>query len=108
MCGAVGSYVYNTMVCREQFSIHIRIQLVTLSTVVPVVLAFYYTGGFFQPLLAFIRTFGCVGYFRPDIRAYDHLLVYWIGPTLAAVVLTFINPLIQEKCQTISCRKNQI
>ena len=71
--------------------IHLRIQIVTLLTVAAVVSAFYYTGGFYQPLLAFVRTFGCVGYYRPEISASDHVFVYWLGPTIAAVILTAVK-----------------
>lgn len=99
MCGLIGTVLYNTSTCLGNVNLHVRIQLATLTTVASVLSAFYYTGGFFQPLLAFIRTFGCIGFFRPDIAIYDHVLVYWISPTLAAVLLTFINPCIQNKCQ---------
>ena len=98
-CGVIGSLVYSTSFCQTKLSIHLRIQLVTMSTVAAVVSAFHYTGGFFQPLLAFVRTFGCIGYFRPDISAYDHVFVYWVGPTTAAILITIINPFIHQKCQ---------
>ena len=99
-CGVIGSLVYTTSFCQTKLSIHLRIQLVTISTVAAVASAFHYTGGFFQPLLAFIRTFGCVGYFRPEISAYDHVLVYWVGPTTAAILMIFLNPFIRHQCQT--------
>ena len=90
-CGFIGSIVYNNEYFQKKFNLHTRIQLVTLLTVAAVISAFYYTGGFFQPLLAFIRTFGCVGYFRPEISTSDHVYVYWFGPTLAAVLLTIVK-----------------
>ena len=98
MCGLIGALVYNTSTCNGRVNLHIRIQTVTLATVACVLSAFYYTGGFYQPLLAFIRTFGCVGFFRPEIAFYDHILVYWISPTLAAVVLTLVKPFLQNMC----------
>ena len=90
----IGSLVYTTSVCQAKLSIHLGIQLVTLSTVAAVASAFYYTGGFFQPLLASVRTFGCTGYFRPDISAYDHISVYWVGPITAAILISFLNQFI--------------
>ena len=83
--------LYNNGYFQKHLSLHIRIQLVTLLTVAAVLSAFYYTGGFFHPLLAFIRTFGCVGYYRPEISTSDHLFVYWLGPTSAAVFLTIVK-----------------
>ena len=68
-------------------------------------MAFNYTGGFFQPLLASIRTFGCVGYFRPEISIYDHVLVYWIGPTFGAILVTILYPTIKERFFLLSCKK---
>ena len=91
LCGFIGSTFYNNRFLQKHFGLHLRIQLVVLLTVAMVLSAFYYTGGFFQPLLAFIRTFGCVGYYRPDISTSDHVLVYWLGPTLAAVLLTAVK-----------------
>ena len=58
ICGLVTTLVYNTSTCNGRLNLHIRIQTVTLATVACVLSAFYYTGGFYQPLLAFIRTFG--------------------------------------------------
>ena len=106
MTGVIGSVICNTAMCQRRLNLHIRIQLATLCTVATVSSAFYYTGGFFQPLLAFIRTFGCVGFFRPEISTYDHILVYWISPTLAALFLTFVNPFIQQKCQNYETIKS--
>ena len=91
LCGFIGSTFYNNRFLQKHFGLHLRIQLVVLLTVAMVLSAFYYTGGFYQPLLAFIRTFGCVGYYRPDISTSDHVLVYWLGPTLAAVLLTAVK-----------------
>ena len=90
----IGSLVYTTPASQAKLGIHLGIQLVTLSTVAAVASAFYYTGGFFQPLLASVRTFGCTGYFRPDIRACDHIFVYWVGPITAAILTTFLKQLI--------------
>ena len=101
----IGILVYETTICQEKISKHIRIQVVTVSTVAAVLACFYYTGGFFQPLLASNRTFGCVGYFRPDIRAYEHILVYWIGPTFGAVLVTFVTPFIKQNCLCASVEK---
>ena len=104
-CGIIGALVYDTITCQSNISRHVRIQITTLTTVAAVLLAFNYTGGFFQPLLASMRTFGCVGYFRPEISIYDHVLVYWIGPTFGAILVTFLYPTIKENSFVSSCTK---
>jgi hypothetical protein len=43
-------------------------QIVAITSALLVRSAFFYTGGFYQPLLAFIRTFGCFGVYRPGSR----------------------------------------
>ena len=97
--------VSDVITCQEKISRHVRFQITTLTTVAAVLLAFYYTGGFFQPVLASIRNYGCVGYFRPEISIYDHVLVYWIGPTFGAILVTFLYPTIKEHSLVLSCAK---
>ena len=53
--------------------------------------AFHKTGGFFHPLLAFARTFGCMGMLRP-VSLLDHVLVYWLAASLGAVVAMYTAP----------------
>ena len=52
--------------------------------------AFYKTGGFFQPLLALARTLGCVGVLR-EVTVIDHVLVYWVGPSLGSLLAIYIH-----------------
>ena len=47
---------------------HLKIQISVLATIGSVLIAFHETGGFFQPVLAYIRTFGCVGVLRQSFK----------------------------------------
>ena len=83
-------------------SIHKRIAASTSITLLAVLAAFHKTGGFFQPLLAFGRTFGCVGVLRP-VSLLDHLLVYWMGASLGAVLSMYVAPLIKKLLLRLPC-----
>ena len=39
-------------------------------------------------MLAFVRTFGCVGVLQ-KVTIFDHIVVYWIGATLGAIVAMY-------------------
>ena len=39
-------------------------------------------------MLAFVRTFGCVGVLQ-KVTILDHIVVYWIGATLGAIVAMY-------------------
>ena len=71
-----------------RLSVHSRILLSSAITMALVVTSFHHTGGFFQPLLAFARTFGCLGVLR-EVSILDHVTVYWLGATLGAVLAMY-------------------
>ncbi|XP_022916869.1 aquaporin-11 [Onthophagus taurus] len=50
-----------------------------------VVAAFNYSGGYFNPALATSLKYGCKGNTIPE-----HMLVYWLGPTIGAIFSVFI------------------
>ncbi len=72
-----------------------RIVLSSTITVSLVLASFYYTGGFFQPLLAFARTYGCVGALR-EVTVLDHIIVYWLGASLGAVTAMYSGPYLKN------------
>ena len=72
-----------------RLNIHKRILMSSSVTTTLVLISFHRTGGFFQPLLAFIRTFGCVGALQ-EVTIIDHIIVYWVGASLGAIVAMFI------------------
>ena len=76
-------------------SLHKRIFLNSGITISYVLIAFYHTGGFLHPLLAFIRTFGCQGVIQP-VSVVDHLTVYWVGPTIGAVISIFTAQAVKQ------------
>ena len=101
VCGVAGILIFDW----ELFpvaSIHKRIAASTSITLLAVLAAFHKTGGFFQPLLAFARTFGCVGVLRP-VSLLDHLLVYWIGASLGAVLSMYVAPPIKKLMLRLPC-----
>ena len=53
-----------------------------------VLFSFHHTGGFFQPLLAFVRTFGCVGVLQ-KVTILDHIVVYWLGASFGAILAMY-------------------
>ena len=87
-------------------SIHIRILTASSITTGLVLTAFHHTGGFFQPLLAFARTFGCVGVLR-EVTLLDHVIVYWIGASLGAVLSMYMTPYVKKFC-IAPCMKTKI
>ena len=76
-------------------SVHWRIFASSSVTISLVLVCFHHTGGFFQPLLAFARTFGCIGVLR-DVTVVDHIVVYWVGATLGAVMAMYTAPYIKK------------
>lgn len=101
VCGVFGSLIFDFELF-PSITIHARILTSTLITVSLVLVAFHHTGGFFQPLLAFARTFGCVGVLR-EVTILDHVVVYWLGATLGAVLSMYLVPLIRPwvlKCSS--------
>lgn len=46
----------------------------------PISLAFNYSGGYFNPVLATALKWGCSGYSN-----IDHIVVYWLGACVGAV-----------------------
>jgi len=56
-------------------------------------MAFHYTGGFYHPVIASVRTYGCKGFFRDDLQSWDHFVVYWMGSTCGAVAAYSLNGL---------------
>ena len=83
-CGVFGSTIFDYEIFIS-LNIHQRILLSSSVTTTLVLFSFHRTGGFFQPLLAFVRTFGCVGVLQ-KVTILDHIVVYWIGATLGAIV----------------------
>ena len=77
-------------------SIHRRILMNSTFTICLVLMAFYRTGGFLQPLLAYARTFGCRGVLQ-EVTPLHHLFVYWVGPTLGAIISFYLAPLVKRK-----------
>ena len=97
-------------------NLHIRILFQTGLTVAIVLMGFYRTGGFFQPLLAFMRTFGCEGVMR-KVGILDHIFVYWVGPSFGAVMAKLLSSWVkgQKEKNTgtcnfcpLFCRKNYV
>ena len=84
-------------------NVYPRIFLSSTVTVSLVLASFYYTGGFFQPLLAFARTYGCVGAVR-EVSVLDHIIVYWLGATLGAITAMYSGPYLKN-CIT-KCTNN--
>ena len=49
-----------------------------------------------QPVIATARTYGCKGYFRSDMGTLDHFVVYWLGSSCGALLVTFVFPSIRK------------
>lgn len=75
--------------------VHPRIIISSTVTVSLVLVSFYHTGGFFQPLLAFARTYGCVGALR-QVTVWDHIVVYWLGATIGSICAMYLAPYIKQ------------
>ena len=101
VCGVAGILIFDWELF-PQVSVHKRIAASTSVTLLAVLAAFHKTGGFFQPLLAFGRTFGCVGVLRP-VSLLDHLLVYWLGASLGAVLSMYAAPPIKKLLLRTPC-----
>ncbi|XP_071743769.1 aquaporin-11 [Lepeophtheirus salmonis] len=56
-----------------------------------VILAFDYSGGYYNPVLATGLKYGCKGH-----PLTDHILVYWIGASLGAIASIYIYPLLSD------------
>ena len=61
-----------------------------------VLMAFNYTGGFFHPVIATARNYGCRGYFR-ELTSLDHFIVYWIGAILGAIISNILTTKLTKK-----------
>jgi hypothetical protein len=94
LCGLWSSLIYDIQLW-PRLSLHVRILANSLITLAAVLVAFYHTGGFFQPLLAYSRTFGCVGMLR-EVSLVDHILVYWVGATAGAVAALYMSPMVKR------------
>ena len=79
LCCIIGSFI-NDFDILPKFPLarHGRILLQTFLTSVLVISAFNFTGGFYHPVLATVRTYGCRGFFR-KLTSQDHFIVYWVG-----------------------------
>ena len=87
VCGTATALIFDYEVFPAAGGLHTRVLLTSSLTTGLVLASFYRTGGFFQPLLAFVRTFGCVGATRP-VSWLDHVLVYWAAASLGALAAT--------------------
>ena len=103
VCGLAAILIFDWDLA-PRVSIHKRILASTSVTLLVVLAAFHQTGGFFQPLLAFGRTFGCVGVLRP-VSPLDHVLVYWVGASLGAVLSMYLAPPIKSLLLALPCLK---
>ena len=109
--GALISGVFTTLIFDYELvvnlSVHARIFLSSGVTMVLVVISFHHTGGFFQPLLAFARTFGCIGVLR-EVSILDHIIVYWLGATLGAIVAMYLAQLLKKLISNCKTSKKKI
>ena len=104
VCGLAAGLLYDVQLL-PRLSLHVRVLTTSLVTLSAVLAAFYHTGGFFQPLLAYTRTFGCVGMLR-DVQLMDHIVVYWVGSTAGAVAAMYLCPLVRRLLLKVStCRR---
>ena len=94
LCNVFSSIIFDFELI-PKLNIHKRILLSSSVTTTLVLISFHKTGGFFQPLLAFIRTFGCVGALQ-EVTILDHIIVYWIGATLGAIIAMFFVRLVKK------------
>ena len=94
VCGILTSLMFDYEIIKTM-SVHSRIFITSLITTILVLISFHKTGGFFQPLLAFVRTYGCVGAMQ-EVTIFDHLLVYWLGATFGAMAAMFSYKLLRN------------
>ena len=109
--GSLLSGVFTTLIfdyeLLTRLSVHSRIFLSSAVTMLLVVISFHHTGGFFQPLLAFARTFGCIGVLR-EVSILDHIIVYWLGATLGAIVAMYLAQLLKKIISHCKTSKKKI
>ena len=60
-----------------------------------VTMTFVLSDIFPQPLLACARTFGCKGVLQ-EVSMLDHILVYWVGPTLGSILSLYLAPFVKR------------
>jgi hypothetical protein len=100
VCGLAAGLIFDPLLW-PSLSLHVRILSSCFVTLTAVLAAFFHTGGFFQPLLAYTRTFGCVGVLR-RVELLDHVLVYWVGATSGAVAAMYMLPLLRRLLMWVS------
>ena len=54
-------------------------------------IAFDYSGGYYNPVLATGLKFGCKGHTN-----IEHVIVYWIGASLGAIASIFVYPTVRK------------
>jgi len=86
LCSLLGSFLYDFEILPRfpLLGYHGRILAQSFGTLCLVLSAFNFTGGFYHPIMASIRTYGCRGFFR-NLTSLDHFTVYWMGSTLGAL-----------------------
>ena len=91
ICSLLGSILFDFEILPNfpLLGYHGRILTQSMGTLCLVLSAFHFTGGFYHPVLATIRTYGCRGYFQ-NISTLDHFAVYWVGSTFGAVTAYYI------------------
>lgn len=118
-CGLIGYLVYDLeLMPKFPGGHHGRIFLSSTGIMSTVLAAFNYTGGFFQPALATARNYGCVGYFRTNLTAADHFVVYWVGAMLGGIAVWYFYPFVRtlikktqrttQRCRTKSESKEKV
>ena len=86
VCTLLGSYLFDHEILPNfPLGYHGRILVQSLVTLCLVLSAFNFTGGFYHPVMATVRTYGCRGFFR-NLTSLDHFTVYWMGSTLGALM----------------------
>ena len=109
--GSLVSGVFTTLIFDYELvvrlSVHTRILLSSAVTMALVVVSFHHTGGFFQPLLAFARTFGCIGVLR-EVSILDHIIVYWLGATLGAIVAMYLAQILKKMISNCKTSKKKV
>ena len=109
--GSLLSGVFTTLIFDYELvvrlSVHTRILLSSAVTMALVVVSFHHTGGFFQPLLAFARTFGCIGVLR-EVSVLDHIIVYWLGATLGAILAMYLAQLLKKMIGNCKTAKKKV
>ena len=55
------------------------------------VLAFDYSGGYYNPVLATGLKWGCKGHTNVE-----HIIVYWIGASIGAIASIYVYPIVKN------------